>query len=171
MQIVKSNSEAVYIISESNVTALICQHLKIKKSQKKIIVHEWAFSDPDFIKNGGKAVEKIICIGTFYANSKNEKLLTFKENYFKRFGEKITGGARLSYEATQILFYALSKTTNPKKLKNTILKQKTFEGLDGEIILDNFGDPVRKLYIMEIQNGNYNNIGEIEIEDLLTNEN
>ena len=42
------------------------------------------------------------------------------------------------------------------------MKQKTFKGLDSEIIIDEYGDPLRPLYIQEIRNGEIQIIGKIE---------
>ena len=165
--IIQSGVDGVYIITDAIHAALICQHLKINNSDIKIIVHGWAFTDPIFINEGGKAIDKVISISGFYKNSDSKRFVAFKEEYFNRFGEEITPSAQNTYEIMQILFYALSKTNDPKKLKKVILNKGIFEGLDSKIVFDKYGDAVRSLYIMQIQNGETKAIQRINIEELL----
>ena len=171
-KIIKSKAKGIYIITDAIHAALICQHLRINNCNIKIIVSEWALTDLVFVYDGGNSIEKSIGISSFYINSNNEKFLDFKSNYLDRFGQiASTFTAQPSYEAMQILSYALSKTDDPKKLKDIILKQKTFDGLDGKIVFDKYGDCLRNLYILEIQNSKLSAIEKITVEELLENEN
>ena len=168
-KIINSNAEGVYLISDAIHTALICQHLKINNSKLKIFAHGWALQDSTFINEGGNAVEGVI--GTEYIDKSqtNEKFLSFEQKYIERYGDRITGIALSAYETITILFNALLKTNDPKKLETTILNQKSFKGIDGKIIFDEYGDPIRTLNITEIKNGKAVTIGKIEPVELLNN--
>ena len=58
-------------------------------------------------------------------------------------------------EATQILLDALSKTDNPKALKGVILNQSVYQGLQGEIRIDKFGDVQRKQFLITVKDGRF----------------
>ncbi len=88
--------------------------------------------------------------------------MSFKREYENRFGEKFGKGAQLGGEAARVLLHALSKTDDPGKLKETILRQKVFEGLDGRIVMDEYGDPVRTFYTLEIRGGKIRTVGKVE---------
>ena len=59
-----------------------------------------------------------------------------------------------------ILFDALeqSQKHKPDLVKQTILDKKTYQGLQGEITFDSFGDPVRNLYHCTIKNGQFEKV-------------
>lgn len=78
------------------------------------------------------------------------------------FNEEISITAQIAFEAMQVLFSGLSKTDDPGKLKEAILKQRVFKGLNGDIIIDKYGDPVRPLYILEIQDSKIKNMGKFQ---------
>lgn len=151
-KIVNSDSDGVYIIANAINTAMVCQHLRKKSADTKIIVSGWAFPDPDFIKNGGQAVEGVVAVNEFDKESNAEEFLKYKEQYEEQFNTSVSLAAQISYEATQILLNALEVTVEPDKLRDVILQTKVFEGLNGRIEIDKFGDPIRPLYVLEIQN-------------------
>ena len=93
--------------------------------------------------------------------------MKFKKDFFNRFGSEISAPAQLAYEAMQILFGTLLKTRDPTKIKDTIINQKEFDGLNGKIIIDEYGDPFRKFYILQIQNAKPISIDEISIKEIL----
>jgi branched-chain amino acid transport system substrate-binding protein len=161
-EIMASDPQGVFITSNSIHGALVSQHLKKINSQIKIIACRWALGSPDFIRNGGRAVEGVFGISEFNRESSNESFQTFKNEYESRFGQKFNSPPQLAHEGALLLFSALSKTDDPKKLKAAILEQRTFKGLDGDIIIDGYGDPLRPLYIQKIQNGEIQIIGKID---------
>ena len=86
-------------------------------------------------------------ISEFNRESSGESFQKFKKEYESRFREKVNKESQMAYETAYVLFSALSETDDPKKLKAAILKQRIFKGVDGEIIIDQYGDPHRSLYI------------------------
>ncbi len=161
-EIMDSDPQGVFITANSIHGALISQHLRKINSQIKIIACRWVFGSPDFIRNGGRAVEGVIGLSEFNRESSSDSFQTFKNKYESRFGEKFNSPPQLGYEAASVLFSALADADDPKKLKAAILKQRKFKGLDGDIIIDEYGDPLRPLYIQKIQNGEIQIIGKIE---------
>lgn len=152
-ELIASDPDGLYIIANALHSALICQHLRKRGATFKIVTSPWAFTDPDFIINGGQAVEGVVTATSFNKNSKSEPFLTYKMRYEERFNEEISLGNALGYEAALLLLAALKKTDDPAKLKDVILNQRIYPGLDGKIILDRYGDPIRTTYIEEIREG------------------
>ena len=166
-KIISSGADGVYIISDAIHSALICQHLRIRNSKIKIMVHSWAFGDPFFIREGGNTVEKVLGIKYFLSDNNNKEFSTFQKEYFNRFNREATGSAQVAHSLMQIIFYALSKTDNPKKIKETILQKRVFNVISGKIIIDKYGDPLHDIFLTEIQNGTPVIIDSIEAESLL----
>ncbi|MDM8535584.1 ABC transporter substrate-binding protein [Desulfobacterales bacterium HSG17] len=166
-QIINTDAEGLLILANAMHSATICQHIRNKGSDIQIAAPGWAFTDPDFIRNGGSAVEGCIAVTAFDRESSNERIMIYKGEYEKRFGENISMADQMGYDAAQMLFKALTITHDPQKLKKTILKQKIFKGLDGDIILDKYGDPIRTLYLLEIQNKTIKTTDRITLQELV----
>lgn len=160
--IVKSEAEGLFLATNSIRGALICQHLRKSGSAIKIIDAGWGFPDPDFIENGGPAVDGVVSVFDFDGESSHGNFVKFSHEFELRFANKVSLGSQLGYETARVLLYALSKTTDPGKLKETILKKKVFEGVDGPIIIDEYGDPLRTQYIQEIRNGKIQTLEKIQ---------
>ncbi len=157
--IMLSGAEGLLIITNAFHGALICQHLRKNGSPIKMLASGWCFPDPDFIRIGGAAVEGVVSVSVFDKESSSERFVSFKREYENRFGEEFGMGAQLGCEAARVLIRALSKTDDPKKMKEAILKQKVFQGLDGRIVFDQYGDPDRELYVSEIRKGKIQTMG------------
>ncbi len=161
-EIIKSKADGVFLVTTTLHGALIAQHLKKKGSVVKIFASEWTFADLDFVRNGGKAVEGVLSYGTFNANSTNENFVNFKKKIENRFREEVSLAYQLTYDTSQILFQALRKTLDPTKIKQSILDQRVYEGIDGKIIFDKYGDPSRNQYLMDVKNGKIETIEVFE---------
>ena len=168
--IMNSGAEGVLLITNAINGAIISQHLRKNGSEIKITASAWTFPEPDFIRNGGHAVEGVTCLVEFNNESSNKNFLEFKNQYKSQFNEEISITAQIAYEAALVLFSGLSQTNDPGKLKETILKQRVFKGLIDDIIIDKYGDPVRPLYIQEIQDSRIKNIGKFKTSNLFLRE-
>ncbi|MBF0277036.1 MAG: ABC transporter substrate-binding protein [SAR324 cluster bacterium] len=161
-QVTASNSDGVLLVTNAINGALLSQRLRIIDPEIKLIVSPWALPEVDFIKNGGQAIEGAISLVELDLESSNSKFRTFRAQYQTRYNEELSLNGYVAYEAAQIFFEALAKTENPADLKKNILEQGNFEGLIDQITLDSFGDPIRPLYIVEVQNSLIRTIGKME---------
>jgi branched-chain amino acid transport system substrate-binding protein len=149
-----SDPEGLFMIAGALDTAMICQQVRKFGSELPIISSAWAFT-PDLIQHGGSAVEGLIFSESFYKESKHENYLKFKTQFSERFGKEPGFAETFSYEATQVLVTALLKINNVKQLKDTILKQQIFSGLQGDIRIDQYGDAKRKRFLITVKDGQF----------------
>lgn len=163
-KIIDSRAEGVFLITNAINGALFSQHLRKIDSEIKITASAWTFPEPDFVRNGGKAVEGVTCLVELNPDASNSRFQEFKTQYKQRFDEDIGINAYIAFEAAQILIDALQKTNDPAKLKAVILNQKTYQGLTDSIIIDEYGDPSRPLYILEIQDSRIKTVGKMEAD-------
>ena len=152
--LIDSNPDGLLIAASALDTAMICQQLRKLNSSLPVLSSAWAKTS-DLIRNGGPAVEGIIISITYNEDLKDKSFSTFKEQFNERFGTDPDFGAVFSYEATQILLDALSKTDNQKALKGVILNQSVYQGLQGEIRIDKFGDVKRKQFLITVKDGRF----------------
>lgn len=159
--LITSDAKGLFLITNAIHGALICQHLRKKGSEIPIVGCQWNFSDPNFIRNGGKAVEGVISINAYNGESRGQRYLRYKKTYESRFGGKASMADQMGYDAARFLLEALSKSDTPEHLKHTLVNMKVFQGVDGDIFIDRFGDANRDMYMLEIENGEIRTKGKI----------
>ncbi len=146
--------DSYYIVADPPKAAIICQHLRMIGADKPILVSPWAY-DPVFIENGGTAVEGVVFSHSFQKDSRNPAFLEFKENYIKRYKTMPWLWATCGYETVMILSQALSRNPDPGHLKETLLKTGPFQGLQGDILFDRYGDNRKKPLLYTVINGEF----------------
>jgi len=77
----------------------------------------------------------------------------FQEAFTKRFNYPPTFAAVLAYDASHVVLTALKQNADPKALRQTVKSIAVFDGLQGVIKLDQFGDPDRNLFIIRYHDG------------------
>lgn len=153
-QVLNQEPEGLLIIGSSLDSALLSQQVRKLGSDIPIFITMWAMSD-DFLEYGGTAVEGIVVPNWFDPDYESEKSHAFHAAYKKRFSKDPTFASHFSYETASIIIQALKISDNPDQLKETILKIAVFEGTQGTIKLDKFGDSQRKLFLMTVDNGKF----------------
>ncbi len=147
-------TDGICIIAGAIHTAMICQQIRKMGYNIPIISSGWAAS-PELIKYGGSAVEGLIFPQVFNKNSKNPMYLDFRKNFKKRFGRGVSFAAVCGYEAAKFVFMALSLPDKFSNIKKAMLKLEKFEGLQGEIFVDKYGDAKRDQFIITIKDGEF----------------
>ncbi|OHD17637.1 MAG: hypothetical protein A2086_08240 [Spirochaetes bacterium GWD1_27_9] len=146
-------SDVILIIAGAIDTAMLSQTIRKIDKNVKIISTGWACTE-ELIKNGGRAVEGIVMPQAFNTMSQNKKYLEFSEKYIKIYKKEANHSATSAYDAAKYLFETLSQLKDYKKLKDNLIDKK-FDGLQGEIFVDKFGDAVRNQYLITIKDGNF----------------
>ncbi|CAN2048713.1 branched-chain amino acid transport system substrate-binding protein [Candidatus Magnetomoraceae bacterium gMMP-13] len=148
------DSDGVFILAGPIDTAMICQQLRKLDTKIPIIASGWA-KKPDLLHHGGHTVEGVIFPQIFNEESMHKDYVRFKQQFIKRFGKKPNFVAAYSYEAAQLLFVALLKNRDPARLKDSILSQQIFSGLQGDIRMDKYGDRHRSGSLVTIRNNKF----------------
>lgn len=157
--VLRTKPDGLLIAASAVDTAMICQHVRMAGSKIPILMSGWAQTS-DLLRHGGPAVEGVI--GTMYRDldSIATPFAAFKDKFQTRFGtDGPTFAALFGYEAVMVLKDALFLNPDPRQLKETILKQKTFQGLDGAFEIDSFGDAKRNAYIVTVSNNRFKVLG------------
>ncbi len=144
--------DGLLIVAGALDTAMISQHIRMTDSKVPILSCGWAMTD-DFLQHGGPAVEGVNFSHPLDKGSQHETYLGFKERFGKRFGHDPNFAAIKGYETAYVLLEALAKNDDPKKLKDTILDQEVFQGIQGDFKIDKYGDPQRKLFLITVKDG------------------
>lgn len=157
----KTDAEGVLVIASSVDAALFCQHFFKNDIRLPVFLPTWSMTN-DFIKQGGPTVEGAYLVNFIDVESKAVDYVQFKKNYYEKYGSEPTFASLLSYEAAIVLFEAMGSTKEltAVNIKETILKQRRFKGLQDEIVIDEYGDITRKCYLYMVKNGVYTKVAE-----------
>ena len=150
----KSGPDGILVVAGALDTAMICQRIRAAGLDVPIISCGWAMT-ADLLHDGGPAVEGVVFSQLFDRQSRNRIYTEFRRRFAERFGEPPSFAAAHGYEAVMVLFKALSRNPDPHKLKETILEQHRFQGVQGEFSVDAYGDPQRKRFLVTVQNGRF----------------
>ena len=152
----KTNPDLILIAANSVDSAKVVQYIRMKNINTKVASSEWAMTN-DFIINGGKSVEGVLFNIEYDSTSNKKEFISFKEKYIKKYKTQPTIFSSQAYELTQIIIDAL-KNSDESKIKEQILSKKVYQGLQDEIIFDEYGDVKRKFYSYIIKDGQYERV-------------
>lgn len=148
-------ADVLLIVASSIETALLAQQVRLQDWPVQLATSDWAYTD-DLLRNGGRAVEGILITSHFNSDCQAPDFLAFKSSYEAKFGEKPAFVAVFSYETIQVLARTLETTGGLRQgLADALLKTGPIAGLCDQIVMDEFGDAQRSLYLMTVRSGVY----------------
>jgi len=154
-QAAEVNPQGILVLANAVDTALICQQLVKTGIELPIYATGWSYSD-DLIQFGGKSVEGLTIIQSTGMQDPSPKTQAFVEAYQKRYNSRPNFPALHAYDATSMVLGLLEKTTEPRVLREELLKLGQFSGLQSDLSLDRYGDMKNpRIYLARIENGQF----------------
>lgn len=151
--------EAVFMVASAAALAEMTVSLRKVGYDGPIYGPLWAHTD-DLIRIGGSYMDGVKVVGAIDPNNSNEAYKRFKEEYTRRFGSEPTFASVYAYEAMMVLKEAMmeAQSTEYQAIKDGILRLRTYQGLQGDFEINEYGDNLR-LYILDsIENGTYRRV-------------
>ncbi len=145
-------ADGVMVLGSSVDSINIGQQIR-KSSKLPILSGACGIAQRDLLQQAGKAVDNFIFTLPVNDQSTAPAFVAFRAAFVKRFNYQPTFAAVLAYDAAQAVFTGLKKNPDQTRLKETLQGITSFAGLQGEITLDRYGDPNRKLYICRFRGG------------------
>jgi len=142
----------IYIIGSTNLSADMVIALKQKGFDSVIFVAGSAFSK-DFISLTGEYGEGVLFFSTFNPLSDDKKYLKFKENFIAKFGYEPGSFEVKGYEIAKITSQIIDK----KDIKKALINH-TFDGLQGKIHINRYGDTIRETHIYIVNNSMFEKV-------------
>jgi len=112
--------------------------------------------NPEFLQAAGAAAEGVIATYPFDPDSKNPKYLDFVKRYRERFGTDPDAYAVHSYDGTMMAVEAIRKTgLNRYLIRDELASMRHWDGISGEITLDEALSNRRPVAIATVKNGKF----------------
>ena len=133
---------------------MLCQQVRKKGLQLPIAAAEWAATEK-LIDLGGEAVEGIILNQYFDRSSPAPQYIAFRSAYKERFGDEPGFAAVNAFDAANLVMDAIGRQQKDESLKDVIIDIGNFEGVQGLVRVDRYGDADRKTFLTSIRQGKF----------------
>ncbi len=154
----KVKPDLILICANSVDTARLVQYFRLKGLNIPIASSEWAMT-PSFLENAGKSSEGLIFNIDYDAKANSLKYKTFVKKYLDKYGIYPSMFASKAYELSNIIIEVL-KEGKETQIKENILAKKEFDGLQGKIVFDKYGDVSRTFNTFIVINGEFKKVDD-----------
>jgi len=155
--VLQARPDGLLIIASAPDTGLLCQQLRKLGSQVPVFTSEWSCAG-DLLRYGGSSVEGLTLFHSFDLSAKGSAYQRFRDEYRSTFGKEPGFAAVNSYDAVNLTLQGLRQMRPGESLKQALLRQKSFQGLQVTMQLDRFGDIERPLFLTRIVNGEFKRV-------------
>lgn len=163
-QAIAFGSDVIMFTGYYNEIALAAQQARSMGYKGYFIAGDGADA-PELIKIGGKAVEGLYFTTHYVPEAaKTKKAKDFVESFKKKYGTLPAMNAALGYDAYMLILDAIerARSKDPIKINNAIRSTKNFEGVSGFITIDENGNAIKPVVIVQVKNGKFTYVTSIE---------
>jgi branched-chain amino acid transport system substrate-binding protein len=165
-EIAEEDPEAILFIASDSDTALMAQYGRLSGLDALYFSSTWAQTD-ELISKGGSSVEGMVLSAVFDPNSQDSAYLEFFEAYQEKYQTEPSLGASHAYESAMVLAEGLRQTGGRLEgLAEALSGIQDFQGVQGEISFNLFGDVLRKSYFVMIEDREFITVDVIGSEEL-----
>lgn len=112
------------------------------------------FYSPVLVEIGQDAVEGAIFTAGFFSADPNPVVQSFVTRYTEQFGEEPDMFAAQAYDAARIVIEAMkNKGTDREAIREGLAETKDFPGITGVTSIDEEGDTIKDVLILQVENG------------------
>lgn len=151
-RIARGDVDGVVLVVSALDAAMIAQQLRKVGSRLPLAGAEWA-STEKLLELGGRAVEGMLVSQFFDRTSPAPRYQAFRAAYRERFGEEPGFAAVNAYDAVGVVLRGLEARRDGESLKEAIVRVGTFDGLQGPLAIDRFGDAGRSSRLAVVDGG------------------
>ncbi len=153
-ELLAAGPDLVVVIANAVDAAMICQQVRKKDQAVALTMAEWA-STERFVELAGAAGEGVTVPQLLNRNDTSPRYQDFRRAYRQRFAQEPGFAGLAGYDAAQVVLAALAQRQPGQGLKQAIIAQKTFQGVQQAIHIDQYGDAARRTFITEVRGGQY----------------
>jgi len=152
--------DAIFLPGDAEKVALIASQLAFYDLKGITLLGVNGWNSKDLLRIGGRFMEGGIFVDGFFIDSSDPVVRSFVEQYRARYQTDPTIFAAQAYDVTRMILAALQRgiTTGPA-LRNYLLGVRDFAGASGHLNFTPEGEMEKKLFIIQIRNGRFVQIG------------
>ncbi len=155
--------DSFLMVLNSGDVAMFAQQVAQKGGKQALYSATWGMT-ADVILRGGAAVEGIVFPALFDPNSRTPGYMAFEQRFREVYQEPVDFSAVYAYETAQVLLEGLrsaASITGPA-VKEAIIAQGTFQGLQEPLQIDAYGDVKRPYFMAAVRDGAFVTLGKVD---------
>lgn len=145
---------ALVLIANAADVARLAQQTRRLDANVPLVAAEWA-GTTHLIQQGGKSVEGLRIVQNVNRDDASEGYQAFIANYRARFSREPEYVSILAYDMAAAALQAHARRTGGVTLKQSLLANGPFDGLQQKIRFNATGDNDRAAYFMVVRDGRY----------------
>lgn len=151
-----AHPDAVFVPGYYGEVALIAKQARLLGIKVPLLGGDGWVGD-SLLKVAGKSLDGSFFSAHFSADDKSPKVQNFVDKFKAKYGETPDDMAALGYDSAMILADAIRRagTTDPAPLRDAIAATKDFDGVTGNITLDDRRNASKPAVILTIGNGGF----------------
>ncbi|WP_323795456.1 ABC transporter substrate-binding protein [Nisaea sp.] len=153
-KLLSTGSDALIFIANGVDAAQLTQLIRKQDRAIALLAGEWAASE-SLLTLGGTAIEGLVLLQPYDLNDVSAHYILFRDSYIERFRSEPGFSSIAAYDAATVLFSALTDQVEDGTLKRSMDALDTIKGLQQDVDFDSFGDSVRELVFVTVQNGEF----------------
>jgi branched-chain amino acid transport system substrate-binding protein len=167
-RIKEGNPDVIFAAGYYNEAASIVRQAKELGVTSRILGEE-GFDSPKFLEIAGPAAEGVIIATNLDRDDPRPLVQNFLKNYRKAYNEDADMVGASSYDAFMILVNAIRKAgTDPKRIQETLLETRDYNGLTGKISRFVQGEVVKPVQIQVVKGGKFHRLGVVDNPEVIT---
>lgn len=155
-RVLNTSPDSIVILASSFDAAMFCQQLYKQNNQIPVYLAAWSMNN-DLLLQGGQSVEGINITSLIDSDSQLPSYTTFRQKFLTKYGAEPTFASVYAYEAAMVLSDAMAEANSddPETIKKTIINKSIYQGLQSDIVIDQYGDAKRTIYEYVVKDGQF----------------
>ena len=149
-----THPRVVLLICSAPDAAVVAQQLRRLDPGVQLEIASWA-ANLKLLQLGGQAVEGALALQALDLDSQAPAYTDFRTRFAARFGNQPSQAAVFSYEAMMLGAEGLQRKAGEQSLRDALRAPGNWPGLQQPIVLDRFGDSVRRFRLSEVRGGRF----------------
>lgn len=156
-EVMDTAPSALVFVSSAVDTAFIIQQINLHEGEKPVFLSSTWAQTKELLAKGGRAIEGLPLTAMYNPANPNPAFQEFVQKFETRFNRKPDFAGANGYEAVQVLAEALKQTDGKAEgLPEALITIKNFPAIQGDLSLNEYGDVERDVYMMVVENGQFN---------------
>lgn len=147
----ETGADGLVIVASASEAANLAQQLRKAGYDGLLYGTGWAMTQA-LLDNGGASIEGMAFTHYFDPNGVGDRWLRFRSRYERQFGRPADFVAGLGWLAASAAIEAY-RSAPRLPAKEAILKRGSFDGLQGELIMDRYGDAELERFKIVVRDG------------------
>ena len=146
--------DSLFFIAGGLDVARLAQQARRQAPALPIGASEWAATE-QLLELGGEVIDGLLIVQNFDRDDVSPRYKAFSEAYFKRFQRNPGYSSVSAYDAATVVLTALRARGPGQTLKQAVLANGPYQGLQQSIAFDRNGDTTRRVFFTEVRGGRY----------------